>query len=109
MLQLLVSQLGDSERKIASKAGYLLHLLLDKHPDLSFIVIREVEPFLHRPKLKARAKYYALCFLNQMKLRRGDDAEAANKLIQLYFRFFEVLTSVGVCCDLTAADRSNLI
>ncbi len=43
LLRLLVNKLGDRERKIASRASYLILQLLNIHPGIKSIVIRTVE------------------------------------------------------------------
>jgi ribosome biogenesis protein MAK21 len=48
LLRLLVNKLGDPNRKVASKAGYLLSCLLTRHPLMGGVVVREVESFLFR-------------------------------------------------------------
>jgi hypothetical protein len=42
LLQALVNKLGDPERRVASRAGYLLHQLLQQHPAMKVVVVREV-------------------------------------------------------------------
>ena len=45
LLQALVNKLGDPERRVASRAGYLLHQLLQQHPAMKVVVVREVRFF----------------------------------------------------------------
>jgi len=42
LLAALVNKLGDPSRKVASKAGYLLSQLLQQHPGMKVVVVREV-------------------------------------------------------------------
>ena len=42
LLNGLVNKLGDPDRKIASKASYMLSMLLEKHPVMKVVVVREV-------------------------------------------------------------------
>jgi ribosome biogenesis protein MAK21 len=42
LLGALVNKLGDPERRVASRAGYLLHQLLGQHPAMKVVVVREV-------------------------------------------------------------------
>ena len=89
LLKLLVNKLGDPERKVASKAGYLLHGLLEEHPNMAHAVVLEVENFCFRPGISARAQYYAAVFLNQLVLtHRGDGPQVAARLVRLYFALF---------------------
>jgi ribosome biogenesis protein MAK21 len=56
------------------------------------IVIKEVEGLIFRPNVAERARYYAITFLNQIVLTKAaNDSEAANSLILLYFRLFDVI------------------
>jgi ribosome biogenesis protein MAK21 len=48
LLTILVNKLGDPNRKVASKSGYLLSCLLTQHPLMGTVVVREVESFLFR-------------------------------------------------------------
>ena len=48
LLALLVNKLGDPNRKVASKAGFLLSCLLTKHPLMGMVVVREIESFLFK-------------------------------------------------------------
>ena len=48
LLTILVNKLGDPNRRVASKAGYLLSCLLTQHPLMGMVVVREVESFLFR-------------------------------------------------------------
>lgn len=52
--------------KVGSHVCYLLGQLIIHHPDMKAVVIQEVERLVYRPNLPDRAKYYALCFLNQV-------------------------------------------
>lgn len=44
LLAALVNKLGDPSRKAASNAGFLLRQLLETHPAMKPIVVREVGP-----------------------------------------------------------------
>jgi hypothetical protein len=68
LLALLVNKLGDLDRKIASKACYLLGQVLVKHPNMCFVVVKEVERLVRRVGVSPRARYYAITFLNQIVL-----------------------------------------
>jgi hypothetical protein len=48
LLNILVNKLGDPQRKVASKSGYLLSRLLVTHPAMKGVVVREVERFVFR-------------------------------------------------------------
>uniref|UniRef100_UPI0037E8CFA8 CCAAT/enhancer-binding protein zeta n=1 Tax=Semicossyphus pulcher TaxID=241346 RepID=UPI0037E8CFA8 len=83
----VVNKLGDPEYKTAAKASYLLETLLYKHPNMKAVVCCEVERLMFRPNISAKAQYYAVCFLSQVKLSH-EEAELAAKLITIYFSFF---------------------
>uniref|UniRef100_A0A673B4P5 CCAAT/enhancer-binding protein zeta n=1 Tax=Sphaeramia orbicularis TaxID=375764 RepID=A0A673B4P5_9TELE len=83
----VVNKLGDPEYKTATKASYLLEMLLHKHPNMKVVVCSEVERLMFRPNIAPKAQYYAICFLSQVLLSH-DEAELAAKLIAIYFSFF---------------------
>lgn len=87
LLVLLVNKLGDPQYRVATKASYLLEMLLDKHPNMKVIVCLEVERLLYRPNISEKAQYYGICFLNQIIFSR-DESDLANQLITVYFCFF---------------------
>ncbi|XP_035672008.1 CCAAT/enhancer-binding protein zeta-like [Branchiostoma floridae] len=89
LLELLVNKVGDPDYKIASKAAHLLGKLVDIHPNMRIVVVREVERLLYRPNVSTKAQYYSMCFLNQLVLDH-DSSELANKLVTIYFSFFKV-------------------
>jgi len=132
LLSLLVNKLGDPERKLASKVGYLLTKLLAQHPAMKIVVVREVERFVFRPGLTDRARYYAVVFLNQMVLTHKDSAAAgaaaagvpttgmgqpsvplggggslARRLVDLYFTLFKLIMegTLGTAATLAGAAR----
>jgi len=73
LLSLIANKLGDPSRKVASAAGHQLRLVLEQHPAMTAIVAREVQQLAHRPHLSSRALYNCIIFLNQLKLRRGEE------------------------------------
>jgi len=94
LLTLLVNKLGDQEKKIASKASHLLSLLLQEHPAMKLIVIKETERLIFRVNASEKAKYYAIDFINQIVLSNSPkDKSCANYLINIYFSVFEGLVS----------------
>lgn len=91
LLRLLVNKLGDSNRKIASRASYLLLQLQQVHPLMKYTVICAVESdILFRPRQTYHAKYYAIITLNQTVLSRSDEKTAA-KLLDIYFSLLVAL------------------
>lgn len=83
----VVNKLGDPEYKTAAKCSYLLEILLRKHPNMKVVVCSEVERLMFRPNVSLKAQYYAVCFLNQVRLSH-EEADLATKLITIYFSFF---------------------
>ncbi|XP_065175034.1 CCAAT/enhancer-binding protein zeta-like [Sycon ciliatum] len=92
LLKLLSNKLGDPERRLASTASHYLLLLVNRHPNMRLVIVNEIERFMYRPNLADRARYYAVCFLNQQILSRKDK-DLANKLISVYFSFYSKCSS----------------
>ncbi|KAF2003343.1 CBF-domain-containing protein [Amniculicola lignicola CBS 123094] len=88
LLRLLVNKLGDKDRKVASKASYLLLQLQQEHPLMKSVIINGIESdLLFRPNQSPSAKYYAIITLNQTVLSMKDQ-EVASKLLEIYFSLF---------------------
>ncbi|KAI1415651.1 CBF-domain-containing protein [Hypoxylon sp. FL1857] len=95
LLRLLVNKLGDRERKIASRASYLLLQLLNTHPGMKQVVIRTIEQdIIFRPGQHNRAKYYAINTLNQTILSTKEP-QIADSLLNIYFGLFVALLKSG--------------
>lgn len=88
LLRLVVNKLGDSENKAAAKASQLLIELMVAHPGMKLVVVQEIEQLLLRPSTSERSQYYCLITLNQTVLT-GKNTDVANKLIEIYFLFFD--------------------
>ena len=59
---------------------------------MKLVVIKEIEQIIFRLNVSQRTQYYAVTFLNQVVLSQTEpDQIAANHLIDIYFRLFEVL------------------
>ncbi|XP_024524800.1 CCAAT/enhancer-binding protein zeta [Selaginella moellendorffii] len=100
LLSAVVNKLGDPERKAASNAGYFLSCLLKEHPNMTKVVLNEVEAFMFRPNLGMRAIYYASVFMNQLRLSyKGEGPNLAKQLIDIYFVMFKTITSRGMKKD----------
>ena len=87
ILSMIVNKIGDPDKKLASKIIFILTQLLINHPNMKKVVALEVERILYRTNISERAQYYAICFLNQLKLS-PKEKEMAGHLIKIYFRFF---------------------
>ncbi|CAB4492463.1 CBF-domain-containing protein [Rhizophagus irregularis] len=90
LLKLLVNRLGDNERKVASKASYLIDQIFPKHPHMKKIVIQEIEQLILLPTANRHAQYYGIIALSRIILAKRD-TEVANKLIDIYFVLFAKL------------------
>ena len=107
LLRLLVNKLGDRERKIASRASYLILQLLNVHPGMKVVVITAVEQeVLLKPRQSLRAKYYAINTLNQTILSTKEPAIADN-LLRIYFDIFLALLKTGQLGSLDATDNAK--
>lgn len=89
LLRMIVNKIGDPHKKTASAASHNLRNVLETHPVMSSVVAREVMQLAHRPHLSQKALYNCIIFLNQLKLDSSSE-NLASKLIQTYFRLFEV-------------------
>ncbi|KXX75435.1 Ribosome biogenesis protein MAK21 [Madurella mycetomatis] len=99
LLRLLVNKLGDRERKIASRASYLLLQLLNVHPGMKAIVISTVEQeVLLKPGQSLRTRYSAINTLNQTILSTKEPA-LADTLLRIYFDTFLSLLKSGSLGD----------
>ncbi|KAF2085117.1 CBF-domain-containing protein [Saccharata proteae CBS 121410] len=88
LLRLLINKVGDTDKKIASRASYLLLQLQVTHPVMKGVIINAIESeLLFRPGQSWHAKYYAIITLNQTILNTREH-EIANKLLEIYFSMF---------------------
>ncbi|KAI9694311.1 MAG: hypothetical protein M1820_009035 [Bogoriella megaspora] len=91
LLRLLINKLGDKEKRVASRASYLLLQLQSAHPAMKFTIVNAIESeMLFKPGQTTHAKYYAVITLNQTVLTMKEQ-EVANKLLAIYFSLFLVL------------------
>lgn len=93
LLRLLVNKLGDTEKKIASRASYNLLQLQTPHPMMKPNIIAAIESdIIFRQGQNLHAKYYAVTTLNQTILR-SDEHAVVRKLLDIYFSIFAGLLS----------------
>jgi len=71
LLSLLVTKLGDPDRKVASGAAHHLSNLCSKHSAMKTIVVANVRAFVLDSSTSDRARYYGVTFLTQLPLHRG--------------------------------------
>lgn len=107
LLRLLINKLGDREKKIASRASYLVLQLLTIHPAMKSIVIKTIEQeILLRPGQTIRTKYYAINTLNQTILS-SKDPQIADALVKIYFDLFVALLKMGALDSAGASDTKK--
>ncbi|KAG8906901.1 hypothetical protein FRB99_005783 [Tulasnella sp. 403] len=107
LLKLLTNKLGDTDRTVSSKVSHLLLLLLQVHPSMKSILIREVSSLALRPTPPAtsttpgastsvssstavaaqHARYYAIVTFSQIPLSPKEQ-EVAQLLVTVYFELF---------------------
>lgn len=88
LLRLLVNKLGDTDKKIASRASYLLLQLQNTHPAMKMTITNSIESdCLFRPGQSLHAKYYAIITLNQTILSQKEEP-LANRVLEIYFALF---------------------
>ncbi|KAL2808766.1 CBF/Mak21 family-domain-containing protein [Aspergillus granulosus] len=90
LLRLLVNKLGDTSKKIASRASYLLLQLEQAHPLMKPTIVKSVEEVLFRPGQSQHAKYYSIITLNQTVLSVKEE-EVGVQLLDIYFALFVAL------------------
>ena len=91
LLRLLINKLGDKEKKMSSRASFLLLQLQVQHPLMKGVIVNAMESdLLFRPGQSLHAKYYAVITLNQTVLS-AKESKVANKLIDIYFKLFAFL------------------
>ena len=95
LLRLLVNRLADRDRKIASRASYLLLQLQGTHPGMKDVIIRTIEhEIILRPGEPLRARYYAINTLNQTILSSKESSVSAG-LLNIYFGVFTAMLKSG--------------
>lgn len=88
LLRLLVNKVGDSDKKIASKASFNILQLETTHPLMKPIIISAIESdLIFRPGQSLHARYYAIITLNQTVLTAKEE-HVARKLLDIYFNLF---------------------
>ncbi|KAK9456253.1 CBF/Mak21 family-domain-containing protein [Dipodascopsis uninucleata] len=90
LLRLAVNKLGDSDRKTASKASFLMLGLEQAHPAMKRVIVNAISELSFRPHADYHAKYYSMITLNQTIITARDN-DLANTLISIYFKMFELL------------------
>lgn len=94
LLELIVNKIGDPISKVGSKAVFCMNKILQEHPNMKLVILREIEKLLFRKNVSQRTQYYAICVLTQFILNRDDD-EIAATLLEVYFAFFKACLKKG--------------
>ncbi|CAG8545409.1 8866_t:CDS:10 [Paraglomus occultum] len=94
LLKLFINKLGDQDKKIASKASFLVQKLLEVHPNMKIFVVREIEQLILLPNANAHAQYYGILSLSQLMLNKKQ-VDVANKLVDIYFAMFRKLLGIN--------------
>ncbi|KZT30311.1 CBF-domain-containing protein [Neolentinus lepideus HHB14362 ss-1] len=110
LLRLIVNKLGDPTKQVPSRASHHLLQLLQTHPAMKGIVVREVAALMFRPPVtnthvrfsdakggagkgaewNVHALYYGAVTLNQVVLSHAEaDRAVARTLVDVYFKIFE--------------------
>ncbi|KAJ7611600.1 CBF/Mak21 family-domain-containing protein [Roridomyces roridus] len=126
LLRLLVNKLGDTEKSLCSRASHHLLQLLQSHPSMKSVIVREIIALVLRPPApppttapavnkhirqspkpkpeekrttgNVHARYYATITFNQIVLS-PNDKEVAVQLIDVYFELFKELIGEGHVAD----------
>ncbi|KAG0151113.1 hypothetical protein CROQUDRAFT_130298 [Cronartium quercuum f. sp. fusiforme G11] len=95
LLRLLINKLKDKDKSVCSRSSYYLLKLLEFHPNMKSILIREITNLILKIDLKQQnhhhGKYYGTITLNQIPLSKDNDESISNKLIEVYFELFKDL------------------
>ncbi|KAH9916522.1 CBF/Mak21 family-domain-containing protein [Fomitopsis serialis] len=82
LLRLLANKLGDTEKAICSRASYHLLQVLQAHPAMKAVVVREVKALVFRPLASSAAAANASAAAHEEKrthIRFGDEEETTAK------------------------------
>uniref|UniRef100_A0A0N4ZTG3 CBF domain-containing protein n=1 Tax=Parastrongyloides trichosuri TaxID=131310 RepID=A0A0N4ZTG3_PARTI len=90
ILAFIVNQLGNPHKKSAAYIIKLLKKLIEKHPTMKEVVIREVELLLFRKNIPLRTQQYAVGFLTQIYLNVVEK-NVAKQLLSIYFALIKML------------------
>lgn len=101
LLALLVNKLGDSERKIASRAVYYLQMVIEKHEELTLSTAKLVSDQLMKATWHSgpgdKLAFYGMTFYSQIRL--GEESPDVTKILlgtyQHYLQIFLTKLSKG--------------
>ncbi|KAL5489969.1 MAK21 [Sanghuangporus weigelae] len=120
LLRLLVNKLGDSERSVASRASYHLLQLLQAHPSMKAVVVREIISLVLKPargstaatsstKTDSGATHlkFTTSTANPTPKPKGKSQDKNDKkdLQQEHSRYYAAITLNQIMLSTTEADR----
>ena len=109
LLRLLVNKLGDSDKKIASKASFNILQLETTHPLMKPIIVSAIESdVIFRAGQSLHARYYATITLNQTVLSAKEES-VARKLLDIYFSLFIKLLEKSDPAKVAATGVNSII
>ncbi|THG97212.1 hypothetical protein EW026_g4738 [Hermanssonia centrifuga] len=73
LLRLLVNKLGDTERSVCSRASYHLLQVLQTHPAMKGVIVREIRSLIFRPAASTSEQAQAATEKQNNHVRFGDD------------------------------------
>ncbi|KAI0825432.1 CBF/Mak21 family-domain-containing protein [Irpex lacteus] len=75
LLRLLVNKLGDTEKSVCSRASYHLLQVLQAHPAMKGIIVREIKTLVFKPTASTSGAALSSDAKQNNHIRFGDDAE----------------------------------
>jgi ribosome biogenesis protein MAK21 len=94
ILDVLVNKLGDPDVDTSNHAIKLLKNLQMSHPNMSLIILKNVQNFITKiPIENQNAKYYSLVFLTQMI--PVNDKDFLNYSLEYFFDLFNFYTNIS--------------
>jgi ribosome biogenesis protein MAK21 len=89
LLGMIVDKIGDTDGKVNSKACDVLKQLLQTHPVMKLVVVREIRNFIYRPNNKLSGVFRAVNFLGQISCGGRHEVKVALQLAECYLSIFE--------------------
>ncbi|KAG9032597.1 hypothetical protein FRB95_001183 [Tulasnella sp. JGI-2019a] len=118
LLKLLANKLGDTDKSVSAKVSYFLLQLLQQHPQMKVVVVREVSALILRPTAASsgasssssssttatlHARYYGILTFNQIVLT-PQEKDVAQLLTTLYFELFVMILGSPIEVEAEEAD-----
>jgi len=77
ILQCIVNKLTDPEFEMAGVAARLLSKVVEEHPVMASVIVKEVQNLLWRENLPKSAKFYIIVFCYRLDIRESPDVAGA--------------------------------